>query len=103
MPELYFQADEWFPFGSGIYFLSHEGSKTGITLFDLQTKQVRPTFTLVKPTPPWLGGMAVSSDGKWLLYSQVDQASSDLMLGTKSRPASGNRIASPLGRVTAVP
>jgi hypothetical protein len=24
--------------------------------------------------------MAISSDGKWLLYSQVDQASSDLML-----------------------
>jgi len=80
MPDFNFLGDEWVPFGSGIYFLSHEGSKTVINLFDLQTKHVRPIFTLEKPTPAWLGGMAVSSDGKWLLYSQVDQASSDLML-----------------------
>jgi len=80
MPELNFLGDEWFPFGSGIYFLSHPNGKTVINLFDLQTRRVRPIFTLDQPMPYWIGGMPVSKDGKFMLIPQVDQASSDLML-----------------------
>jgi Tol biopolymer transport system component/DNA-binding winged helix-turn-helix (wHTH) protein len=80
IPDFTFGGNEWFPFGSGIYFLTHPGGKTVINLFDIQTKQVRPIFTLEKPTPAWVQAMGISSDGKFMLYPQVDQASSDLMM-----------------------
>jgi Tol biopolymer transport system component/DNA-binding winged helix-turn-helix (wHTH) protein len=80
MPELNFLGDEWFPVASGIYFIAHEGDRRIISLFDLQTKQVRPIFTLEKPSPGWIGGMPVSAEGKWLLFPQKDERSSELML-----------------------
>ena len=51
-----------------------------INLFDLQSRQTRPIFTLEKTTPDWIGGIPVSRDGKFMLYPQVDSASSDLMM-----------------------
>ncbi len=80
MPEFDYLGGEWFPTEAGIYFLSHANGKTMINLFDLQTKQTRPIFTLEKSTPQWIGGMPVSKDGKFMLYPQVDSASSDLMM-----------------------
>ncbi len=80
MPEFNFLGAEWFPAEAGIYFLSHANGKTMINLFDLQTRQIRPIFTLEKPTPDWIGGMPVSRDGKFMLYPQVDSAFSDLMM-----------------------
>ena len=80
MPEINFIGDEWFPLEGRIYFLSHVAGKTMINLFDLQSRQTRPIFTLEKPTPGWIGGMPVSKDGKFMLYPQVDSASSDIMI-----------------------
>jgi len=51
-----------------------------INLFDLNSRQARSIFTLKKSTPQWIGGMPVSKDGKFMLYPQVDSASSDLMM-----------------------
>ena len=80
MPEINYLGGEWFPTEAGIYFLSHVNGKTMINLFDLQSRQTRPIFTLEKPTPQWIGGMPVSKDGKFMLYPQVDSATSDLVL-----------------------
>ena len=80
MPELNYLGDEWFPSGSGIYFMSHSGDKAAIEFFDLSTEKVRRIHDLEEPLPLWIGGMPVSSDGKWLLFPQVDQQSSNLML-----------------------
>ena len=80
MPELNYLGDEWFPSGSGIYFMSHSGDKAAIDFFDLATEKVRRIYELEKPPPLWIGGMPVSSDGKWLLFPQVDQQSSNLMM-----------------------
>jgi Tol biopolymer transport system component len=80
MPEFNYLGGEWFPAEAGIYFLSHANGKTTINLFDLQSKQTRPIFTLEKSTPQWIGEMPVSRDGKFMLYPQVDSASSDLMM-----------------------
>ena len=80
MPEFNSLGDEWFPAEAGIYFLSYPNGKAVINLFNLQTRQIRPIFTLAKPIPGWIGGMPVSKDGKFMLYPQVDQASSDLMM-----------------------
>jgi len=80
MPELNSMGDEWFPSKLGIYFLAREGDRTVIKLFDVKTKQIRPVFTMDKSAPTWIGGMPVSSDGKYLLFPQVDELSSNLML-----------------------
>jgi len=80
MPEFNFLGDEWFPADAGIYFLSHQNGKTVVNLFDLQSRQAHPVFTLEKSTPGWIGAMPVSKDGKFMLIPQLDQSSSDLML-----------------------
>ena len=79
MPELKVQGDEWYPVSSGIYFMSHSGDKAAIEFFDFTTERVRRIYEMGK-SPPWIGGMPVSSDGKWLLFPQMDQDSSNLML-----------------------
>ncbi len=80
MPELSGLGDEWFPAETGIYFLSHANRKTVINLFDLFARKARPVYALEKPTPEWIGGIPVSKDGKFMLFPQVDQSSTDLML-----------------------
>ena len=78
MPPLRF-IDEWWPFGSGIYFIADVGSKQAIEFLDLPSGKIHQVYTLEKPPAPW-NGLAVSPDGKWLLFSQLDAISSDLML-----------------------
>jgi Tol biopolymer transport system component len=80
MPQLGNFGEAWSPFGSGIYFLRDNNGKEEIDFFDLNTQNVRRVFVLEKSPPGWMGGLPVSSDGKWLLFSQVDEQSSDLMM-----------------------
>jgi Tol biopolymer transport system component len=80
MPELKFLGDEWFPFGSGIYFMSHSGAKAAIEFFDLNTKKVSQIYSLEKSPPVWIGGMPVSSDGRWMFFPQLDEQSGNLMM-----------------------
>ena len=80
MPELKFAGDEWFPSGSGIYFMSHSGDKAAIEFFDLNSEKVSRVYSLEKSPPTWIGGMPVSSDGKWLLFPQRDRHSGDLVM-----------------------
>ena len=51
-----------------------------IQYFDLATSHIRRIYALQKRSLPVVGGLAISPDGTWLLYSQLDQISSDLML-----------------------
>jgi hypothetical protein len=39
---------------------------------DLRTSRIRRIYTFDKPPDAWGGGLSVSPDGKWLLYSQID-------------------------------
>jgi Tol biopolymer transport system component len=80
MPPLNVLGDETFPFGTGIYFMSHTSSNTYIDFFDVSSKSVRRILKLEKPTAFWIGAMPVSSDGKWMLYPQLDESSSNLMM-----------------------
>ena len=70
----------WTPFQSGIYLMAWEDGKTAIEYFDLQTKKLRVIYALEKDQPISAGGIAVSPDGKWLLFPQVDEQSSDVMM-----------------------
>ncbi len=80
IPHTIFLNDEWFPTATGIYFMQHPHHLAEIDYFDYKTKTVRSIYTSERPTPPWIGGMPVSSDGKWMLYAQEDRSSSDLMM-----------------------
>ena len=80
MPALRSDGFEWWPFESGIYFYPDTGAKTELDFLDLRTSRIRRIYTFDKPPAGWLGGLSVSPDGKWLLYSRIDEAASDLML-----------------------
>ena len=79
MPALRF-ADEWWPVAGGIYFIGDVGAKQAIEFFDVHTKQIRQIHILEKPPFPWVSGLAISPDDKWILYSQLEDSTSDLML-----------------------
>ena len=81
MPQLGGQSDRWTPFGSGIYFVTGESDKAEIDFMDLDTRRVTRVYVMDKPPARgWMGGMSVSRDGRWLLFSQTDEFSSELML-----------------------
>jgi hypothetical protein len=50
-----------------------------IEFLDFATRQITPILSLEKAAPPF-GGLAISPDRKALLYSQIDQDDSYLML-----------------------
>jgi len=63
----------------GIYFVPGPDSsgRYSIQFLDFATKKVRFITTIEMPISEYL---SVSPDGRWILYSQFDQAGSDLML-----------------------
>jgi Tol biopolymer transport system component len=72
----------WWPSGRGLYILSAPAGTSQIEYLDLVTRKRRLIYTLPKHALDWIGGLAVSSDGKWLLFSQVDEQKADLYLLT---------------------
>jgi Tol biopolymer transport system component/DNA-binding winged helix-turn-helix (wHTH) protein len=84
MPLLVFN-DAWYPYGSGIYFLASDNLKSvdgaaHFDFFDLNTKAVRKVFVPDKSSNVWRNGISVSPDGRWLLFTSLDEGSSDLMM-----------------------
>jgi Tol biopolymer transport system component len=77
---IYSDGYDWWPFESGIYFYAYQNGKAEIDFLDLGTSRIRRISTLDKPPAPWLGGLSVSPDRRWLLYSRIDETASDLML-----------------------
>jgi Tol biopolymer transport system component len=68
----------------GIYFVPQQGMASGysIQFLNLGTKQIRRIANFEKPLDldPDVGGLAYSPDGRWILYTQVDQAGAELRL-----------------------
>jgi serine/threonine protein kinase len=58
------------------YFYPSDDFKT-LSYFDFATKQVRP---ILKVGGPSFFGLSVSPDGGYVLYSQIDERRSDIML-----------------------
>ncbi len=75
MPHL-LQWTLWQVVPGGIYFVPHEEPRT-MKYFDLASHKVKVVFTLEKDFDD---GMSVSPDGRYILYSQVDEQSDEIML-----------------------
>jgi Tol biopolymer transport system component len=58
----------------GIFFIPRD--EAVVRFFDFNTRAIRTVATLEKP----VGDLAVSRDGRTILYSQMDNVGSDLML-----------------------
>jgi Tol biopolymer transport system component len=69
-------ADLWTLSPSGIYFVPAEAPKS-LRYFDFATRQIRPIFEADKDIA---GGLSVSPDGHWILYSQAGDTTGDIML-----------------------
>ena len=66
----------WTPTAGGIYFVPADSPRS-LRYFDFATKQIRPVF---EADTDFNSGLSVSSDGRWILYSQDDKANGDIML-----------------------
>jgi len=68
----------------GIYFVPQQNMASGysIQFLNLATKQIRRIANFEKPldVDVDVGGLAYSPDGRWILYTQVDQAGAELRL-----------------------
>jgi hypothetical protein len=62
----------------GIYFI-HWGPKSSIEFFDFAPERVTRKIPLDKQPVMW-GGLSLSADENWLMYSQLKETGSDLML-----------------------
>ncbi len=71
----------WAVSEQGIYFLNAEAEpRPAIEFYRFATR--RTTHVFVPEKDPFYGdpGLALSPDGRWILYAQVDQETSDIML-----------------------
>jgi hypothetical protein len=83
MPGL--RADFWLAWtivASGIYFVNPErGALPGVDFFDFATGRIHRVVDLTgRPAAGFGGRPAVSPDGRSLLFTQIDEVKSDLML-----------------------
>ncbi len=71
----------WAVVEQGIYFITAETpARPLIEFFGFVTGRVTQVATLERPIPRGIAGISVSPDGRWLLYTQLDQRGSDIML-----------------------
>jgi Tol biopolymer transport system component len=78
MPEL--NADQsWTATEHGIYYTSFSSKTSTVSYYDFANRTIHRLCTLPQsPTPG--GGISVSPDGHWLLFTQTDDAQSDIMI-----------------------
>jgi Tol biopolymer transport system component len=69
----------WAVVDSGIYYLNMQ-TKPAIAFFDLATHRTTPVFDLENPPAREAPGLAVSSDKKTILYTQLDALNNDIIL-----------------------
>jgi Tol biopolymer transport system component len=71
----------WAVVEQGIYFITAETPNHPlIEFFSYVTGRVTQVATLERQIPRGITGISVSPDGRWLLYTQIDQSGSDIML-----------------------
>jgi hypothetical protein len=69
-------SDLWTVSAGGIYFVPVDAPRS-VRYFDFASKQIRPILEVDKDFDQ---GLSVSPDGRWIIYSQVGDVNSDIML-----------------------
>src|SRR5215469_13563352 len=70
----------WTVFGDGIYYLSSDANGKGeIDFFSFATRQSRRIITLSGSGDAWFGGLTVSPDRRWIVFSQRQYFSSEIL------------------------
>jgi hypothetical protein len=78
MPKLAY-TEGWTATPRGIYDADSTSNPPSINFYDFATRATkRFSRSPQRPTPG--GGLSVSPDGRWLLYTQTDDEQSDIML-----------------------
>jgi Tol biopolymer transport system component len=71
----------WTVAAEGIYFATDEDPRHPvIEFFRFATREVTRIYVMEKPIPAGTRGITVTPDGRWLLFTQVDQSGSDIRL-----------------------
>ncbi len=75
LPHLPFET-AWTPTAGGIYFVPADSPRS-LRYFDFASKQIHPVF---EADTDFNSGLSVSSDGRWILYSQNYKANGDIVI-----------------------
>jgi Tol biopolymer transport system component/DNA-binding winged helix-turn-helix (wHTH) protein len=82
MPLLSYQ-DGWAVASSGIYFTRASQAASKVWFYDFATRSTKPVAELKEAPAPAGGlGLSVSSDERWLLYTQTEAHEGDIMVLT---------------------
>ena len=68
----------WVVLHEGIYFIDR-ARPSRLAFYRFATRQIEPRVTLVQPPSLSRPGLTIAPDGRWLLYTQLDQTESDLL------------------------
>jgi Tol biopolymer transport system component/predicted Ser/Thr protein kinase len=71
----------WAVADKGIYFINPEAKpRATIEFFSFATRRITRIAVLARETNNWFSNLAISPDGRWILYTQLDQGGNDIML-----------------------
>jgi Tol biopolymer transport system component/DNA-binding winged helix-turn-helix (wHTH) protein len=75
--------DSWVAIAAGIYYTDTSSKPVTVNFYEFANGVTRTVMTLKQVPVPSGPGIAVSPDGRWLLYTQVDDEQSEIMLADK--------------------
>jgi Tol biopolymer transport system component len=71
----------WAVADKGIYFINPEAKpRATIEFFSFATRRITRIAVLEREPVNWFSNLAISPDGRWILYTQLDQDGNDIML-----------------------
>jgi hypothetical protein len=80
MPKVQYE-DSWAANASGVYYSVTTSSGVSLYFYDFATLATRRVMSLKQTPVPGSGpGLSISADGRWLLYGQSGNESSEIML-----------------------
>jgi Tol biopolymer transport system component/DNA-binding winged helix-turn-helix (wHTH) protein len=80
MPRVQYE-DSWAATATGIYYTDSVSNPVTVNFYEFANRSTRKLMTLKQTPVPGLGpGISVSPDGRWLLYGQSGDESSEIML-----------------------
>jgi len=73
--------DSWAATTTGIYYTDSSSTPVVLDFYEFASRSTRRVMTLKQtPVPFGTAGIAVSADGRWLLYSQTEDDQSEILL-----------------------